>query len=153
MTTYENAMKYNDSVFESRIAPHNVEELKDNITVSVNKDKHTVTVRSFIIVVSRENLVTSNCDAMISPFERIEFAGVARLKEGDTNSQVYAERVARSKMERQYNRWIRREIKEAMKYHAKRQAALGLRLVKIENTIKTITSHIVKITSDKITSE
>ena len=126
-----------------RISPSNVEFLKQNTTVRMNDNKHTVTATSYIYVWGHE---IDNSNAL--NVDTITFSGTARLKGGDTANYELAKQIALSKMERQYNKWISRELKAAIKELEKGTSVLKSRLSKVNMTIGSITRHIKDRASD-----
>lgn len=130
-----------------RISPSNVEFLKQNTTVRTNTYKNTVTATSYIYVWSRET-ITDNSGFTAQNIETITFSGTARLKGGDTDNYELAKQIALSKMERQYNKWISRELKAAIRELEKGTSVLKSRLSKVNMTIGSITRHIKDRASD-----
>lgn len=75
----------------------------------------------------------------------ITFIGIANLKDTDTSNELEATRIAETKMERSYYKYIKRCQKDIVKYTSKRLAFFKKALANSEDNIKKANSHIEAI--------
>lgn len=75
----------------------------------------------------------------------ITFTGIATLRNGDTSNELEATRIAETKMERSYYKYIRRYQKNMIKGASERLAFFKKALANSEDNIKKANSHIEAI--------
>lgn len=73
------------------------------------------------------------------------FTGTAILKDGDKNNEVEARRIAETKMERAYYKYIKKCQKKYIKVYTETLSKLTKSLAKTETNIKKADSHIEEI--------
>ncbi len=75
----------------------------------------------------------------------ITFTGIATLKDTDTSNELEATRIAETKMERSYYKFIRRYQKKIIKIASKNLEFYKKSLANTEDNIKKTNSHIKSI--------
>lgn len=101
----------------------------------------TINAASFVMMSDRDK------HSLFFDAKPITFEGIARLKEGDADNEVEAIRIAESKMERNYYKYIKRSqiylIKETEAFSERIKKSLA----KSEMNISKANSHIEEICS------
>lgn len=75
----------------------------------------------------------------------VTFTGTAILKDGDKNNEVEARRIAETKMERAYYKYIKKRQKKYIKVYTETLNKLTKSLARTETNIKKTDSHIEEI--------
>lgn len=130
-----------------------IQVLEKNKTIYINSEKKTVTVRATINAVDFTDWIYAeqeeflNSDAHYFPGNQT-FVGVARYKDNDDVNVENAIHIAQSKMERQYYKYIKNNVKAEVKTISNYLNSLENKLKKTESTVRRIDSHIINIANN-----
>lgn len=119
-----------------------IKVLEKNKNVVIEDGKITV---SAVISIGSFNGCDKDNHSMFFTMFPVKFVGVATLKDGDTNNEVEATRIAESKMERAYYRYIKNCQKECIKNCTNILNKMTKALTRTETNIKKTNSHIEEI--------
>lgn len=122
-----------------------IKVLEDNKKIIKAKEKNWIIVTAKIDM----SCFTGKDKDAHAPFFALPktFKGVAKLKDGDSNNEVEAIRIAESKMERAYYKYIRKCQKELIESIEKYSEYMHGCLTRTERNISHANSHIEEICS------